>query len=347
MTRTPQFMIVLCALMAGAITQAAPIQTNMPFRLAVDLSDGSRIIGVPSMNSVHVQTSYAEMDLPLKQIRIIMIEDDHETASLEFRNGDKLKGVLSSRPLELETLFGKASIGIEHITSMDIYLDASTALPATLRQGLLLHYSFEEGRERIKDKSGKGNHGKVHGAKWTANGKTGGAYAFDGDGDFIDAGTFLSSPINGTVTAWFKTSSVRRQSIVTQDGLGWNNLDTILSVSRGNVIDVSEGYLSFETHGPRQPLSRGANSGRRVDDDSWHLAAATADGEEYALYLDGESVGKIKTDLGIFGGDISLKIGGEPKQKDGMFFVGSIDEVMIWDHALSGSEIEQLYDLQK
>jgi hypothetical protein len=318
-----------------------------PLRLAIDLVDGSHIIGVPSITSVPIQTSYARMDIPLEKIANIEIGDDHETAAIDLQNGDKLKGVLDLKPLELETIFGTVSVGIEHISSMEICPGANTALPAKFQQGLVLHYSFEERRERIEDKSGKGNHGVVHGAKWTPKGKTGGAYAFDGDGDFIDAGNALSSPINGTVAVWFKTSSTRRQFIIGQDGLGWNNLDTILSISQGNVIRVPEGYLSFETHGPRQSLSRGANSGRRVSDDSWHFAAATANGREYVLYLDGARVGQVRTDLGMFGGRTTIKVGGEPVHGDDKYFIGSIDEVMIWNHALSALAIQKLYNAQK
>ncbi|MFC1461199.1 NPCBM/NEW2 domain-containing protein [Verrucomicrobiota bacterium] len=92
-----------------------------PLRLAIDLVDGSRVIGVPRIKSIPVQSSYAKMDIPLKQIVSIKFHDDHETASIDLQNGDKLKGVLEDlQPLALETIFGKVSIGIEHVQGFRI-----------------------------------------------------------------------------------------------------------------------------------------------------------------------------------------------------------------------------------
>jgi hypothetical protein len=71
--------------------------------LTLDLVDGSRVIGAPSIKSVPVQTPYATMDIALEQIKSIKIEDDHEAAAFELQNGDKLKGVFNLGPLEPET----------------------------------------------------------------------------------------------------------------------------------------------------------------------------------------------------------------------------------------------------
>lgn len=58
-----------------------------PLRLTIDLVDGSHVTGVPRIKSIPVQTSYAKMDLPLKQIASINFHDDHERASIAMRNG--------------------------------------------------------------------------------------------------------------------------------------------------------------------------------------------------------------------------------------------------------------------
>ncbi len=97
-------------------------QTNAPLRLAIDLVDGSRLIGTPVIASVPVQTSYAKMDVPLTQIQALKIGIDHETVTLNLRNGDTLTGVISLKPIELKTVFGTASIGIEHIQQFRVTL---------------------------------------------------------------------------------------------------------------------------------------------------------------------------------------------------------------------------------
>ncbi len=91
---------------------------EMPLRLAIDLADGSRVIGVPQIKSVPLQTFYAEMDVPLKAIASIHIQDDRETASIDLRNGDRIKGVLDLKPLELQTIFGDVAVPLERITTV-------------------------------------------------------------------------------------------------------------------------------------------------------------------------------------------------------------------------------------
>ena len=106
-----------------ALSGATPSEVELkvaPLILAIDLVDGSRIIGVPRITSVPVQTSYAKMDIPLEEIVSIRIEDDNEGASFGLVNGDKLRGVLDLEALELEAIFGKVSVGIEHVQSLRI-----------------------------------------------------------------------------------------------------------------------------------------------------------------------------------------------------------------------------------
>ncbi len=114
--------IGVCAATALITAAGDETQTNATLRLAIDLVDGSRLIGTPVIATVPVQTSYAKMDVPLAQIKALKIGADHETVTLNLRNGDKLTGVLSLAPIKLETLFGPASIGIEHIQQLRVTL---------------------------------------------------------------------------------------------------------------------------------------------------------------------------------------------------------------------------------
>lgn len=97
-------------------------QDSPKISLELYLVDGSRIIGVPKIEIVPLETSYAKISIPLAKIQSIKMSEDHETASLELRNGDKLKGVVSLDPIKLETLFGSVKIGLEHIQKMEVML---------------------------------------------------------------------------------------------------------------------------------------------------------------------------------------------------------------------------------
>jgi hypothetical protein len=129
-TKTPAslpLVALLCAAVGGApitshaaVAMDAAAQTNGTLRLAVELMDGSRVIGTPAIASVPVETPYAKMNVPLHQIQTLKIGEDHETVTLDLRKGDKLKGVITLAPLKLETLFGSVSIGVEHIKQINV-----------------------------------------------------------------------------------------------------------------------------------------------------------------------------------------------------------------------------------
>ena len=81
------------ALANTVLIAAAP--TNEAMRLTLELSDGSRVIGIPSMSSIPVQTSYAKMDIPLKRVLQVKIGADRETVWVQTESGDELTGVLN------------------------------------------------------------------------------------------------------------------------------------------------------------------------------------------------------------------------------------------------------------
>ena len=154
--------LVACTLMTvSSLARADPTDTNQPLNVTLELSDGSRIVGVPGFGSVPVQTAYAMMDIPLAQILSIKMGDDHERAAFEMANGDRLTGVITLGPLKLATVFGDVSVGKE-------------------------------------------NKGVAHGPRFTAEGRSGGALAFDGVDDYMEAGTppSLQLTANFTLSAW-------------------------------------------------------------------------------------------------------------------------------------------------
>lgn len=120
MKRITFCMVILSAMALVGTAWAGKDKEESQLRLELDLVDGSHVIGVPSIESVPVQTSYAKMDIALKQILTIKIAEDHETASIALRNGDQLKGVISLDPIKLETVFGKALVPITQVTTVRV-----------------------------------------------------------------------------------------------------------------------------------------------------------------------------------------------------------------------------------
>jgi hypothetical protein len=121
--------VVLLTVALAHTAQAEQDKAQQPLRLELNLVDGSRVIGIPGIDAVSVETPYAKMNIPLKQLITIKIDADHETASCNLSNGDKLKGVINLKPINLETAFGKVSISIEHIRDLRV-IQGGLALPA-------------------------------------------------------------------------------------------------------------------------------------------------------------------------------------------------------------------------
>ncbi len=206
-----------------------------------------------------------------------------------------------------------------------------------LTGGLIALWTFDDGRGEIaRDSSGKGNHGTVVGrAKWT-KGIIGGALEFDGTNDFVSISNEGSFDIKDriTVAAWIKVDSFSKkwQSIVTKGDRAWrlhraNDTNRVgwacSNLSRGEVGDLY---------------------GRTgVDDGRWHHVAGVLDGTRSSLFVDGKLEASEETSRAISVNDYPVLIG-ENAQHKGRQFRGFIDDVRIYDRALSVDELRALFE---
>lgn len=262
-----------------------------------------------------------------------------------------LKNLLAHKPVG-------AWMAAALVTGVAISILIATAYSAfkavngeTLRKGLVLHYSFDrdETATGVQDGSGSGNHGQASGVRWTAQGRSGGAYEFNADGDEIRVPNHDSlNPKQLTLAAWIKTS--------TADGKWRRIFDK--SFDQGYALSVAadwngkplSGRAGLEI-GPAGPLSVTQDV---VADGQWHHLVATFDGARQVLYLDGAPngkpgswkppgrVGKTAFDL-VIGCNRS-----NPREDDlGVSFRGLIDEPMMWNRALSPKEVAFLFESQR
>jgi hypothetical protein len=324
MTQALSLVMLVWALSAVTITQAAQSPEDQPLRLAVDLVDGSHVVGLPSIKLLPIQTAYAAMNIPLKRIRRVKIEDDHKTAAFELRNGDKLQGILNLKPIQLETVFGVISIRVQDVTSIHVH----TGDPS--KEGLVLHYSFDRDEgDRVLDKSDWNRNGKIHGAKWTKNGKTGGGMRFDGNAH-ISAGP-LDLAADNSWLLWIKLTSVSKGGdfyIFSTDRQ--HNYWAELHDHDG------DGKLELRAGGAETSFVNGHFE--FTEESRWyHLAVVVEKNGKLSIYVNGELD---KSDSVTTGEPGSFYLGERG-------FEGTIDNVMIFDHPLSEAEIKRLYSSQK
>ena len=98
------YALTVCAVVsfANMVFGVGESKIAEPLRVTLELTDGSRVIGEPVTSSIALQTAYATLDIPLKQIAQVKIEKDHKSATLDLANGEKLKGALNLKLLTIK-----------------------------------------------------------------------------------------------------------------------------------------------------------------------------------------------------------------------------------------------------
>jgi hypothetical protein len=169
-----------------------------------------------------------------------------------------------------------------------------------------------------------------------------GTYAldFDGAADYVDVNSSaeLELDLNGTISAWVRAEDLYQHSIVNKRG----------GSDGGN---KSENYwLTFgSVDNCSIVIGDGANycqalfEAGQVSTDEWHHLVGTWSTVEMSIYLDGMQKDVETNTLATVTSSNSypLRIGYDSRA--GWYFDGKIDDVRIYDRALSAEEIQQLY----
>ncbi len=197
-------------------------------------------------------------------------------------------------------------------------------------------------------------HGTVNGAKLTEDrfGNPNSAYYFDGDYDYINLGNtnYIRPTYAITITGWFTYEY--------PSNIGKNSRALISCTEQGgyNMIyeyDSRAFPFRFQLNEHYQPIY----SFQDTILSGWHHFAATFDGSKAILYMDGKYRGKYN----CWGGcqiqyshyNVNTYIGVDatsPYEIPGFYFdpvtfwQGKIDEVKIYDVALTGKEVLDEYN---
>ncbi len=220
--------------------------------------------------------------------------------------------------------------------------DISIAGP---EKGLVLYYPFRVNEQGdVSDKSGNGNHGKVHSATWHNKGKAvGGCYEFDGKDDHIRKSIFMDpDKFNNGISfgAWIKVYSTpeRRASTFVgwEDNGAWGG--TRLYISSSGRICYRFGSGSNKSDYRRV---------KHVPLGKWCHVFATHDSSQDTLYFNGIRV-HYRRSRELSRNSCIFQIGRILRDsKTGKPFHGLIDEVRVYNRGLSDQEVRQLYNAEK
>ena len=196
-----------------------------------------------------------------------------------------------------------------------------------LGSGLVLHWEFNG---NANDTSGNGLNGTVTSASLTMDlfGTANQAYNFNGSSSLINLGGSALAALSGsssvTFSAWVSpTDTSNTRAIISQDGfeLAFDSDNIVFSVDTGTATSLIYPINSFDFV------------------DSWNLITGVYDGTNLELYVNGVSVGT-QAKTGNLIGTGSFRVG---TNVGSGFFSGDLDDIRIYNTALSATQIEVLY----
>jgi len=208
------------------------------------------------------------------------------------------------------------------------------------------------------DSAGMNNNGTVYGATLIKDrcGNDSSAYYFDGN-DYIDVGTHSSLRSSSkTVSFWFKYTDTTSEMIFVGN---YNSLNGEWGMN----------CRHHDVHGLMTDIGAGSNNRQMAhrtfktwSDNEWHMFTATYNSKnnKLAMYIDCSLLGYKNWDIsgGGFSSSDSIKfysgehwIFGASSQyfsssinNGPRYFTGALDDIRIYDRALSETEVKKMYD---
>ena len=224
-----------------------------------------------------------------------------------------------------------------------------SAIPGTdYNVGLVAWYPFDDGN--AKDMSGNGNHGTLYGPTLATDrfGNANKAYSFDGSNDYIQLpqDDLLDGSLNATITVWFRfhPDFVRGQLLSAGDVR--DGLDPIsMRLARG----ATEDFGFYNTQTTETLKNDGILSIPQMDSPTWQLMTIvlkqqSQNSSSVSTYLNnvkrGETVSQSLFRIS-YDRPMMAQIGN--MDSTSQYFKGSVDDVRIFNRALSANEVERLY----
>ncbi|WP_341716637.1 LamG-like jellyroll fold domain-containing protein [Micromonospora sp. FIMYZ51] len=205
--------------------------------------------------------------------------------------------------------------------------------PPTQVPGLVAAYGMNEGAgTTVSDSSGRNNAGAAADTTWATNGKYGKALSFNGSSSLVDVSHTSSLRLTGalTLSAWVKPDDLD----------GWR---TVVLKNMASGYGASYGLYASEGSVPAGWLTTtgdpfGPSGSSPLPTGTWSNVALTYDGSRATLYVNGAKAGEVAATGSIYDDGGAVTIGGN--EIWGEYFSGLIDEVRIYNRALTAAQIQ-------
>lgn len=319
----------------------------------VELCDGTQIKGKTDVARIALTTAYGAVAIPLSRVLTITPNKDDATATVKLHGGDLLRGAVDLVELVVKRGSGPVHIPTSDIARIDVFA-------GDLDTGLAHYWAFDD---QVAVDLVRGVRGEILGHVVFEDGILGKAPVFKNYSTKI----VVQSPdlnLDGwkhvTLSTWVKMKGYSTYGRVVSWAEGSQGCGVGLRVGgnygywTGAVFNISR----ERDHGI-SVISRmwGKNVKPYPKKNIWHHLVGTYDGRRVRFYINGvldaeemaETPGLPLRDFPEAKMVIGRAAGTKHDSWRDTYFPGLIDEVKIWNRALTAGEVRQLYEqtLQK
>ena len=236
------------------------------------------------------------------------------------------------------------SLGVSSATTQQNAACLVSELPAGLNNGLSHFYPFCGNADDIVN----GINGTLHGATLTTDrfGNIDNAFVFDGN-DYIELNnTFYGGAAMTQLSynVWFRVDQLSSEYTISGKEGYWKTIRFSLGTNGTVSFGGSSSSTYFGISSPSNAYSFGV----------WHMATVTLSGGQFELFIDAVSVAtetsnasQLEYQFHAAGNSTATNyIGAIHPVSPGItnYFVGSIDDLGLWDRALNSQEVQELYN---
>ncbi|MCP3684906.1 MAG: hypothetical protein GY861_19770 [bacterium] len=220
-------------------------------------------------------------------------------------------------------------------------LSSNTITGMAVVDGSVIGYwSFDETSGSIaSDDSDSGNDGTLNGDPQWITGKVGNALQFDGVDDHVQVDDTFNIAGDFSIGMWINVASWDKNEYLLHNGL--------FSIYHRGEWAGDRVYLLIKIDSPDYPGDSSwtgkaaVRTNTELKENEWYHIAAVKSEDNLSMYLNGIHEKEVDALSGYSldtSGLLNLRIGGYSSH-----FNGKIDEVKIWDKALTSEEVEELY----
>ena len=220
-----------------------------------------------------------------------------------------------------------------------LFISSVLLVPAlAVDRSLVLYLPLDQGQGTVaEDASSYENNGAVIGDAQWIEGKTGQALEFV-SGSYIDIPEIPQYDVTSEVSllTWMKTSTVTSWARMI-DKSQWQDtgFDLVLH------LDIHNPRFEFFVNGTTSLV----DATTVVDDNEWHFIAGTFGDKTLRIYVDGVQEGEAMStgNVDINPNDWPIRIGAEASSAGGQQYLGALDEIAVFDRALSADEVLDIF----